>query len=250
MYKLVLLDLDGTLLNQEEKISEEDKKYIIENKEKILVCLVSARSFIRIIPYLEELDLVKSEFYTIAFNGSVITNNRGEFLLDFKIEKEKVINLISFVKQYPTLEWFIYNKKEKRKISEIKQTKEFINKNDIYKVIAKGTEIDIQSLKEKIPERIKNQFQVTASTKTTIEFVDKKVNKKKAILYLLKKLDIKKEEVIAIGDGENDIEMIEFVGCGIAMGNAIQEVKNVANFITDTNEKNGVSKALRRILKE
>ena len=68
-------------------------------------------------------------------------------------------------------------------------------------------------------------------------------------MIFLKRLNIKKEEIIAIGDGENDIDMIKFAGCGIAMGNASIEVKKVAKLVTDTNDNDGVGKILNEIFK-
>ena len=66
--------------------------------------------------------------------------------------------------------------------------------------------------------------------------------------YLIEQLGITPDEIIAIGDDENDISMIELAGLGVAMKNAKESVKNVANYITDTNEENGVGKVINKFI--
>ena len=71
-------------------------------------------------------------------------------------------------------------------------------------------------------------------------------SKTNAIQLLIEKYGIRQDEIIAIGDNYNDKSMIEFAGMGIAMGNAPDEIKKVANYITDTNNNEGVAKALKK----
>ena len=78
--------------------------------------------------------------------------------------------------------------------------------------------------------------------------MNKEVDKSKSILRLCEILNINIEEVIAIGDSYNDISMIETAGVGIAMGNGVQEIKEIADFITDTNENDGVAKAIKKYI--
>lgn len=80
------------------------------------------------------------------------------------------------------------------------------------------------------------------------EITNKNVNKWTAIEYLIEKLNIKKEEVMAIGDNINDIEMIKNAGMGIAMGNSAPQVKDIADFITSDNDSNGVAEAINKYI--
>ena len=87
-----------------------------------------------------------------------------------------------------------------------------------------------------------------ASGGHSLEINCKGVSKGNAVKVLAKKFGINREEVICIGDNENDISMIEFAGLGIAMGNAIDKVKDAADYITDTNKNNGVGKAIEKFI--
>ena len=76
----------------------------------------------------------------------------------------------------------------------------------------------------------------------------KDCNKGNAVRDLANMFNISREEIISIGDQQNDFEMIKFAGLGVAMGNAIDEIKNVADYITDTNDNNGVAKVINEFV--
>ena len=86
------------------------------------------------------------------------------------------------------------------------------------------------------------------SKPTFLEFISKKVSKAVAMEKIGELLGIAREEMVAIGDGLNDLSMIQYAGLGVAMGNAAKEVKEHAKFITDTNDEEGVRKVLEKIL--
>ena len=81
-----------------------------------------------------------------------------------------------------------------------------------------------------------------------LEFLDKTVNKGTGVKLLAEKLNIRQDEIICIGDAENDIHMIEFAGLGVAMGNAFDNVKRAADFITKTNEEDGVAHVIDKFI--
>ena len=101
---------------------------------------------------------------------------------------------------------------------------------------------------EMIPEEVSNKYTVVRSAPFYLEFLNKAVNKGAGVAALAEKLNIKQEEVICIGDAGNDIHMIEYAGLGVAMGNAFPEVKKVANFITKTNEQDGVAHIINKFI--
>ena len=92
-----------------------------------------------------------------------------------------------------------------------------------------------------------NTLNIYKSQPTYLEVMSVDASKSKAIQFLLKKYGLHQNEVIAIGDNFNDKEMIEFAGCGVAMGNAPVAVKEAANYVTDTNNNDGVCKAIKKI---
>ena len=97
---------------------------------------------------------------------------------------------------------------------------------------------------------INSRYNGVLSQKYIYETLPKGANKGVALKKLAEKLNIPREEVMAIGDGNNDIEMLKFAGVGVAMGNGTKMAKDAANYITDTNENNGVAKAIEKFLGE
>lgn len=86
------------------------------------------------------------------------------------------------------------------------------------------------------------------SLSNMLDVMNKGVTKGNAIKNLAQSLGVKQEEIIAIGDNENDISMIKYAGLGVAMGNAEEKVKEVSNFITDTNDNHGVAKVIQQFM--
>ncbi|MFK5113077.1 HAD-IIB family hydrolase, partial [Klebsiella pneumoniae subsp. pneumoniae] len=98
----------------------------------------------------------------------------------------------------------------------------------------------------RIPAEVKEKYTVLKSAPYFLEILDKRVNKGTGVKSLADALGIKPEEIMAIGDQENDIAMIEFAGVGVAMDNAIPAVKEAANFITKSNLEDGVAFAIEK----
>lgn len=96
----------------------------------------------------------------------------------------------------------------------------------------------------RIPQEVKEKYTVLKSAPYFLEILDKRVNKGTGVKSLADVLGIKPEEIMAIGDQENDIAMIEYAGVGVAMDNAIPSVKEVANFVTKSNLEDGVAFAI------
>lgn len=245
MYKMIVLDLDGTLLTSDKKISLYSLEVLKRIKSNTRIVLASARGFFSIKKYLEELELLNKDDYTIAFNGCLLLNNIGTPVINNYIKK------VSLLEQYMTekksIDWYYYTFDKMIPRKELKNISDFINSEKIYKIVGISEEQEIRNMRKALPKQILQFFQITSSELNRIEFVEKGMTKIGAIEKLLSIFNIKKEEVIAIGDGENDIDMLSFVGCGIAMGNAIDAVKDVANIITDINDNDGVGKILNSL---
>ena len=94
------------------------------------------------------------------------------------------------------------------------------------------------------------EIEITSSWGNNLEIMSEGSTKGKAIEFLANLLNINREEIIAFGDNYNDVSMIEFVGTGVAMGNAEEDVKNIANYVTDTNSESGVAKAIDKLVFE
>ena len=244
----IFTDLDGTLLNDNKEIGEYTKNVLMKYKHDINIIPTSARSFDRIKPYLEELDMVDSFNYTICFNGALIVNNLGIELFSSHISKETMKELMSHIDKY-NIEWIIYTKNDIYKRSKINDIDSYIKDNDTFKLIGVGTEKEIDAIRDKL-KSMNDKLEVTTSMSGRLVITNIGTTKDKAVEIIMNKLNIGRENIITIGDGENDINMIKMAEYGVSMLNAPDNVKKSARFITKCdNNHDGVGKVIEEILK-
>ena len=266
MYKAVFIDIDGTLIKSDHTISADTYAVVQKLKEKnILVILVSARPLTGILPIMEEIGLLS---YPVAgLNGAYIVAD-GMIIFDSIIDvntttlvREQVQKYNATLIYYEQSQWFaefrnFYTDYE-QKITSVPVTiqsftdtlRHWQHKNagpNKIHVIAKADVIN--EIQNKLQQQFINHLNTSTSKSTYLEVVNIEASKLNAVRLLIDHYNIKREETIAIGDNFNDKEMIEFAGTGIAMGNAPGEIKAIANYVTDTNNKDGVSKALRKFM--
>ena len=197
---------------------------------------------------MEKLDLLNGNCYTICFNGSLIVNNKESEIFSLCIDKSVIIKIDDFILENK-IDWtyYLYDNRLLRK--DFGNIKGFVNKNKIYKIVGISTPDVIDKIRYNLPKCILDNLEITSSELNRIEFVNKGMTKVKAIELLLNKLDIDKENVVAIGDGDNDIDMIKYVGCGIAMLNSPEIVKENADIVTkNSNNEDGVYYAIKELL--
>ena len=127
-------------------------------------------------------------------------------------------------------------------------TKEESLSTDFYKLLLLGDVEQLNEFETIIPKEWRDEFYVVRSQKYLVEVLRKGVNKAFGLEKLAAALNIEPSEIASIGDAANDIEMLEYSGLAIAMGNASEEVKAIADIVTDTNENNGVIKAIDRLI--
>lgn len=243
----IFTDLDGTLLNDNKEIGEYTKNVLMKYKHDINIIPTSARSFERIKPYLEELNMVDSFNYTICFNGALIVNNLGIELFSSHISKNTMKELIKIINKF-NIEYMIYTKNELYKKSKINDINLFIQENDTYKIIIDSNNETIDNIRNEL-NILSDNIEISSSMSGRLIIVNKGCTKYQAMKKIMNRLDIKRENVIAIGDGENDIDMIKNAGYGISMLNAPDNVKKYARMITKyDNNNDGVGKIIEDIL--
>ena len=249
--KAIILDLDGTLLDDNKNIGEKTKKVLKNIKNDIKIVLASARQFCRIRPYLEDLDLIQDNNYTICFNGSLVVDNNDNEIFSSYINENTILSIDNFILDNNDVEWTYYTYENRFKRNEINDMNKFISENKIFKIVGLASQDRIEDIKSILPKGYYDIVEVTNSENGRIEFVNKGMTKVKAIKIVLDKLNISKENVIAIGDGDNDIEMLEYASLGIAMKNSPDIVKNKADIITKyTNNEDGVGIMVEELIEK
>ena len=287
MYKLVAIDLDGTMLNSYGIVTENTKKIIKETiKKGTDVIIASGRPIDSIQTIAKE---IGSNNYFIAGNGALIYDIKNEQVIYEKyMSKQKVLEIIKLCEENSiaynvytektilatSLKYnVLYYQKENLKKEEKKQTSinivkdmhNYIENSEEEKILKISICDDSKSIFNSILRKLKNVegievLDVSHMSRKMIkqgtedipieyyytEISLKEVDKWNAIEYLIEKLNIQKEEVIAIGDNINDKKMIENAGLGVVMEGSTPVVTNIADYITTSNNEEGVAKALEK----
>lgn len=268
-YKLICLDMDGTLYDDNHVIPKENIKTLRKAYDNgIEIAIATGRLYNYATLYGKELGFPVS---IIATNGGY-TKYKDEVLIHNTISKEDLLFIYKTFEKYDLLTLFnthdsliakkdldkgnAYLKGNKRleddkKVIIIKSNnlKDDLSKykNEIIKTITiEKNNLELFKSIEKDFENHEN-LQVVYSSPYNLEIYNKGVSKAQGIKAISEKLGIKREEVIAVGDAQNDIPMLEYAGVGVAMGNASEEVKDMADIITDTNNNYGVSKIIEKL---
>jgi Cof subfamily protein (haloacid dehalogenase superfamily) len=267
LYKLVAIDIDGTLMNDRKEITKEVNDAIQAAKAKgVKVVICTGRPIVGVQSIIEELKLNDEDDYVITFNGALVQNTHTydvETQITLKYENLKELYELS-VKLESPLHYFdtenLYT--PNKEISPYTIHEAHINQIPLHyrpidevpedMTIPKVMFIDeperLNTHIGKIPEEFWDKYTFVKSTPFFLEILDPSAGKGNAVKQLAEKLGIKREEVICIGDGENDLSMIEYAGCGVAMANAESIVKEAAQFHTLSNNENGVAHAIEKLV--
>ncbi|HEY5524911.1 MAG TPA: Cof-type HAD-IIB family hydrolase, partial [Clostridium sp.] len=232
----------------------------VANEKNIPVILVSARMPKGIKFLQRELEIDQP---IICYSGALILDKDGKMLskefinvLDFEEIYKLVVKYNIHISLYKDDEWYIeemdcWAKQESEITNIIPEITDFNELIGLWKKEGTGpNKILCMASPDKIillKENIKaSDLNIYPSKPTYLEIMPTNASKTSAINCLQKKFDIKKAEIIAMGDNYNDIDMLEYAGLGIAMGNAPEDVKKHANDVTLTNDEDGVAEALKK----
>ena len=272
-YKMVAIDVDGTLINKEFEIPSYNKEVISKlYAEGIHFVIASGRNDVHVKKYIDELGI---DSLVIGCNGAQVrdleTNETFVMemiekpalkeVLDFMEEENIIFKAFSMDTMYHTknidksfLEMAtkagLHGKAENALMKQVEMTIDEIVKEDIIKVIV--THDSDKAYLTEVQKKlfIMEELHIARSAETCVDMAKKGVSKGGALKVLAQRLGLQPEEIVAIGDGENDKEMLQYAGFSVAMGNAPQELKDIADMVTGTSTEAGLGKALWKIFKE
>lgn len=267
MIKLIAIDLDGTLLNSEGTISPENKAALKKAKEmglKVVIC--TGRPLLSIAKILDELNLREHGDYAITYNGGLVQRtDTGEILSQKTLTKAEAAELYALSKElqlpcnlldldniyelpYPKGKESWY-KKTNQALPFVSTTMEELPEDAQFNKIVFCYEAEeIGEAIKKIPAEFYDRYTIFKSRPILFEMMNKEVDKGKGIEILSDLLGFKADEVMTFGDEENDFAMIEYAGIGVAMGNAVPELKLAAQYVTDSNNDHGIATALEKFV--
>lgn len=279
-YKIVFIDIDGTLVNDEKIVPEENIKAIKKIKEKgIEVVLASGRPYHSIEEYSNTVGAIP---YIIGSNGGVVANFvEDKKIFTTNIEKEVALEILKVIKEndiYFTVtisgnlivenEQYGMSKENRNEIVVLKNSaEEYLQETN--EPIIKFSIIDDEKEKlEKVRKEIIERFNIDATevdefmilkkyrkpennykVPYIMDIMPRGISKAKAIEEMCNYLKINLSQTVVFGDGLNDIEMFNVGGYKVAMGNAAEKIKNLADVVTKTNNESGVAYELNEIFK-
>lgn len=270
--RLIALDLDGTTLDSSKQVSEKNRNAIINAvKNGVHVCIASGRAFDTLPSVVTEIPGIE---YAITSNGAAVYEIKDKKCLrSYKLTAESVKTILELTKDMPvTYEAFIEGRAyagseyihnpvkfgaTKEAIHYIQTTRTLID--DITGFIRQHVDeldsMDIivkdADMKERVCDAIYKETQdvyITSSVKQLVEISYKDAGKKSGVKFLADRLGVPKEEIAAFGDADNDKDMIEYAGYGIAVANASISLKEKADYITLSNDEDGIAYAFANIL--
>ena len=265
MYKAVFLDMDGTLLRSDHSVSEPTiDKIRALTKKGIRVILVSARPVGAVLPTFRKIGL-PANAPLISLNGSYIVEDEKP-VFDVTIDLDITASVTEQVRPYGATiayylqrEWYseirdAWTDHEQKimdsalRVGPIGQwigewTRRGIGPN---KMMVMSEPDNIACIQQRLLERYDGRLNVYPSKATYLEVMDRRGSKANAVRFVSERMGFAPAEIVAMGDNYNDVGMIQFAGMGVAMGNAPADVQAAADHVTDSNNEDGVRKALER----
>lgn len=271
-YQLIALDMDGTLLNDEKKITEKTLSYIKKAKEKGVKVVISSGRVPGGLKFYEE--TIAKEEPMICANGALILNDKKETIYNEGINKNTLLDIIDILRKYKntyyhfyhdnimctekfdysTKKFYEFNKNIERKyrieIRIITDSKEYIKhrSSEITKIVVVDNDLEyLNRIQKEIEDNLK--VSVTKSHISNIEICNFGISKGIALEKLANYYNIPIEKCIAVGNDENDISMIKKAGLGVFMKNTREELKKYADYVTYMDNNNdGIAEVMKKFI--
>lgn len=270
--KVIIMDVDGTLINKETKITPKTKLALMKAQETgIKLILASGRPTSGLMDFAKELQMDQHHGLFVSFNGSkVIDCQTMNVLYNKTMSVEEGQAVLEHMKQFDVLpmidkdDYLYVNDVYDNMVHHGDDTMNIIQhesrggkfklceKSDLVafadyplnKILVAGDSSYLMEHYKEMMEPFKNQLNSMFTAPVYYEFTAKDIDKARALESVLIPMGYKKEEMIAFGDGHNDTSMVQYAGIGVAMANAVQKLKDVADEITLSNEEDGIAETL------
>lgn len=261
-FRAIALDLDGTLTNHDKVVTPRTRQALLKAQElSTVIILASGRPTYGIVPVAECLELEKRGGYILSYNGGNIVNAKtaeklfSQFLPDavipilYKYAREHGYALLGYagneiITEMPddpyVKEESRINKMNIRKVDNLFEALE----PHPTKLLMTGDPTLMLKAEEELVEKLGDRMDIFRSAPFFLELVPKGIDKAKSLTRLLAKINLTPADLIAFGDGYNDLSMLKLAGMGVAMENAAPEVRAEADYVTLSNEEDGVAAAL------
>ncbi|MDH2999770.1 HAD family hydrolase [Chelonobacter oris] len=265
-YKLIALDLDGTLLDAQKEISRRNRDAIAAARELgVYVILASGRPYAGMKKYMQQLNMTTDNDYVLCFNGARVERVTDGHVLNSKMlcgkdakrvahyARQMGLNTHAFSPERglitPQASHYTRHEAESNAIEF--SVIDFEQLHDDEPII-KSMVIDPPELLEKmasaLPPELAQRYTVVRSAPFFLEFIHPQANKGAGVAALAQHLNISAEQVICCGDAGNDWHMLQYAGLGVAMGNATTELKTIADYITADHNDSGVAQVIETFI--
>jgi len=265
MYKLIAIDLDDTLLGEDLTISERNINAIKVAVDKgVKVILASGRATPSVKPYLDILNL---KIPLISYQGARIEDTfNNKTIYKKEIDKEVALPIIKYAEQKnihcniymddviyveQINKWsdYYHNMSIFTSMEAVGKLSDFISASTTKIILIDEHEV-LLKIKDEVTQLAGEHINVFFSKPNFLEFTNKSATKGEAVKFVADIFDIKQEEVIAIGDTYNDIPMISYAGLGVCVANGTEATKEIADYITLSNEEDGVAHVIEKYILE
>lgn len=277
--KVIIMDVDGTLTNSKKVVTPQTKEALLKAEEAgAVLILASGRPTSGLIDLAKELEMDKHHGLLVAYNGSTVVDcETMEVLFNQALSVEEGKAVLEHMKKFdrvrPMIDkgeymyvnnvydnWITWNEKPfdviqyesrggKFKLCEVDDLAAFVD-FPLNKILTTSDPEYLQEHYQEMMEPFKDSLSCMFTGDFYFEFTAQGIDKAKALDTVLIPMGYKREDMIAFGDGHNDASMIAYAGIGIAMENAVQDLKDIADEMTLSNDEDGIAVALYKHMPE
>lgn len=266
--KLVAIDIDGTLINDQRVVTPKTVAAIKKaSAARIQVVLCTGRPMTGVAPFLKQLGLADSDQeYVVAFNGGLAQTTKGQVVVNYTVSFDDYVDILGFatkhdVKSIIETQDYIYTTNQDispvavheselvfmpmryRSLDQLNIVRDQIV---IGKFMMTDDKDKLDRAYQALPTELADRFKIVRSEDYYLEFVNNQAGKGATLEALCDHLKIQSDEVMAIGNAQNDESMIEFAGLGVAMGNSIPSTLAKADVVVAGNNHDGVAEAIEK----